>query len=128
MHFWPRCVQFSSVQSAHLSGSICAFWFDIPGMAAHDARGRLAWTSLGIIFFLRSLSSKLRVVPAHRILVKTKGKKKGGGGGGDVGHGSDSHVPRFLGGSATKASCSNKFNAHANAVRSLNKISIPYTC
>ena len=35
------------------------FRFDIPVMATHDARGHLAWTLFGIIFFLRSLYSNL---------------------------------------------------------------------
>ena len=46
-----RSVQFSS--ESHLSGSIYAFWFDIPVVATHDARGCLVWTlySFFIIMF-----------------------------------------------------------------------------
>ena len=41
------------------------FWLDIPSMTtldADDARGHLAWTLLGIIFFLRSSHSKFSYV------------------------------------------------------------------
>ena len=56
-------VQFSSVFQFSFSGSIYAFWFDILVMATFDARGHLGWTSLGIIFFLRSLHSKFSSGP-----------------------------------------------------------------
>ena len=81
---------------------------------------------LSSIITFKVQSSTSRSNPCENEVVsflKAKKKKKR-----DVGHGSDSHVRRFLGGSATKASYSNKFNTHTNAVRSLNKISIPYTC
>ena len=44
------------------SGCICALRFDFPTMATLDARGHLAWTSLGIIFFLRASCSKFSSV------------------------------------------------------------------
>ena len=77
-HYIQSSVQFSSVQfssvqssvqftfiiSSHLSGSIYAFWFDIPVMATsrHDTRGYLVWTLLGIIFLSSIIIFKVHVV------------------------------------------------------------------